>query len=184
MHPQSSTLRPRRGFTLIEMLATITIIMILAGMVLAGMDYVREKQRRSTAETQITLLAHACEEFKLDWGFYPGRADNTASDGKNMSNELFSDLYWDSNRDGSGPLQDTAQRIYISELEPEHNKQGWIDGRGQAARILDPWRNEYRYRKGTSAQNPDFDLWSPGKDGKTNPDNPKDKVNRDDIGNK
>ena len=59
MHQQSSTRRPRRGFTLIEMLATITIIMILAGMVVAGMDYVKEKQRRSTAEMQIKLLAHA-----------------------------------------------------------------------------------------------------------------------------
>ncbi|MEI6605104.1 MAG: type II secretion system protein GspG [Verrucomicrobiota bacterium] len=175
--------RRRRGFTLIEMLATITIIVVLAGLVVAGMDYVKEKQKRSTAEMQIKLLANACEEFKLDFGFYPGRSDNSPSDGKNMSNELFSDLYWDSNRDGSGPLNDSTQRIYLSELDPDHNKQGWIDGKGQAAHILDPWRNEYRYRKGNNAQSPDFDLWSPGKDGKSNPDNPKDKYNRDDIRN-
>ena len=165
------------------MLATITIIVILASLVVAGMEYVQEKQKRSTAEMQIKLLANACEEFKLDFGFYPGRSDNSPSDGRNMSNELFSDLYWDSNRDGSGPLNDTSQKIYISELDPEHNKQGWIDGKGQAARILDPWKNEYRYRKGNNAQSPDFDLWSVGKDGKSNPDNPKDKVNRDDIRN-
>ena len=175
--------RPRRGFTLIEMLATITIIVILAGLVVAGMDFVKEKQRRATAEMQIKLLANACEEFKLDHGFYPGISDSSPADGKNMSNELFRDLYWDSNRDGSGPLNDLTQKIYIAELDPDHNKQGWTDGKGQAARILDPWGNEYRYRKGSSAQSPDFDLWSVGKDGKSFPDNPKDKANRDDVRN-
>ena len=181
MHPLSHRLR--RGFTLIEMLATITIIVILAGLVVAGMDFVKIKQQRATAELQIKLLANACEEFKMDNGFYPGRSDDSPSDGRNMSNELFSDLYWDSNRDGKGPLADGTQRIYLAELDPDHNKQGWIDGKGQAARILDPWRNEYRYRKGSTAQSPDFDLWSPGKDGKTYPDNSKDKANRDDIRN-
>ncbi|KAB2637872.1 MAG: prepilin-type N-terminal cleavage/methylation domain-containing protein [Verrucomicrobia bacterium] len=181
MHSSSS--RRPSGFTLIEMLASITIIVILAGLMVAGMDYVQEKQKRSTAEMQIKLLATACEEFKLDWGFYPGRANNSPTDGRNMSNELFSDLYWDSNRDGVGPLNDSAQRIYLSELDPEHSRQGWIDGKGQAAKILDPWRNEYRYRKGSGAQSPDFDLWSVGKDGKSNPDSLKDKANLDDIRN-
>ena len=36
-----------------------------------------------------------------------------------------------------------------------------------AQKILDPWGNEYLYRKGANAVNPDFDLWSKGKDGKT-----------------
>ncbi|KAB2641168.1 MAG: prepilin-type N-terminal cleavage/methylation domain-containing protein [Verrucomicrobia bacterium] len=181
MNPSSS--RRCSGFTLVEMLVTITIIVILAGLVVAGMDYAKESTKRNTAKVQIGLLAQACDDFKLDFGFYPGRAENSPSDGKNMSNELFSDLYWDSNRDGSGPLNDTVQKIYISDLDPEHNRQGWIDGRGQAARILDPWRNEYRYRKGSGAQSPDFDLWSPGKDGKSVPDDPKNKFNRDDIHN-
>lgn len=181
MYPPSS--RRRSGFTLIEMLVTITIIVILAGLLVSGMKYVKEAKNRATAKMQIQLLANACEAFKLDFGFYPGRSDNTPSDGKNMSNELFSDLYWDSNRDGAGPLDDSVQKIYLADLDPDHNKQGWIDGKGQAARILDPWKNEYRYRKGNNAQSPDFDLWSIGKDGKTNPDNPKDKVNRDDIWN-
>ena len=175
--------RHRRGFTLIEMLVTITIIVILAGLIVAGMDFVKIKRQRATAEIQIKMLANACEEFHLDHGFYPGRSDNSPADGKNMTNEIFQDLYWDSNRDGSGPLTDTTQRIYLSDLDPDHNKQGWIEGKGQAARIVDPWGNEYRYRKGNNAQSPDFDLWSVGKDGKSYPDNPKDKANRDDIRN-
>jgi general secretion pathway protein G len=175
--------RSRRGFTLIEMLATVTIIVILAGMVVAGTGFVKDKQNRAKAEIQIKLLANACEEYKLDHGSYPGKDENSKGDGKNMSNELFRDLYWDSNRDGSGPKTDTEQKIYISELDPENNSQAWTDGKDQDIRILDPWNNEYRYRKGASALNPDFDLWSTGKDGKTNPENPNNKVNRDDIRN-
>lgn len=33
--------------------------------------------------------------------------------------------------------------------------------------IIDPWGQEYRYRKGNNAQNPDFDLWSIGNNGLT-----------------
>lgn len=165
------------------MLVTITIIVILAGLVVAGMDFVNEKKRRATATMQINLLATACEEFKLDHGYYPGRSDNSPGNGKDMSNELFQDLYWDSNRDGSGPLNDSTQRIYLADLDPENNKQGWTEGKAQATRIVDPWGNEYRYRKGSSSQSPDFDLWSVGKDGKSNPENPKDKANRDDVRN-
>jgi hypothetical protein len=53
--------------------------------------------------------------------------------------------------------------------------------------IKDPWGNEYRYRKGTNAQNPDFDLWSCGKDGLTNfgpsASDIQDPKNKDDIRN-
>jgi len=175
--------RRRHGFTLIEMLTVITIIVILAGLVIGSMKFVKDKQNRDKAKIQVQLLSNACEEFKADMGFYPGLNDNTTGDGKNMTKELYSDLYWDSDRDGSGPKSDSDQKIYLSDLDPENNKQGWTDGRGQSVRILDPWNNEYRYRKGSNANNPDFDLWSCGPDGKTNPDNPKDKDNRDDIKN-
>ncbi len=180
---KAPALRRSRGFTLIEMLTVITIIVILAGLVIAGTGFVKEKQKQSKAKIQVDLLSNGCEDFKSDNGYYPGINDNTAGDGKNMSKELYSDLYWDSDRDGSGPKSDSDQKIYISDLDPENNKQGWSDGKGQSARILDPWGNEYRYRKGSGANNPDFDLWSCGPDGKTNPDNPKDKANKDDVKN-
>ena len=80
----------------------------------------------------------------------------------------------------------------MPELDPANNKVGWTSGKASATtKILDPWNNEYRYRSAvdangkanTSTQNPDFDLWSVGKDGKTNPSSPTDKSNRDDIKN-
>jgi len=102
-----------------------------------------------------------------------------------------------------------ASRIYLADLDPTTSKQGWVDpitsSTGTAPRptdgktIKDPWGNEYCYRSAfaMSAQgaltanngtmNPDFDLWSMGKDGQTNAGSNStantDAKNRDDIRN-
>jgi hypothetical protein len=93
---------------------------------------------------------------------------------------LYLALYWDGASDTT-----RTRKIYLPELDPASNRQGWLDGNGQNATIRDPWGSEYRYRTGTSAVNPDFDLWSVGKDGRTStsaatPDN---RDTRDDIRN-
>lgn len=148
--------RHRHGFTLIEMLVVITIIVVLAGLSVSGFKYVTDKQANDQARVQISLLSKALEDYKLDNGSYPPSAGGT--------NGLYKALYWDTNNDGSGPPGDTDQKIYLSELDPENNRQGWIEGTGSSARIVDPWGNEFIYVVGTGANNPDFDLSSNGKD--------------------
>jgi prepilin-type N-terminal cleavage/methylation domain-containing protein len=75
---------PRTGkaaFTLIELMAVITIIVILAGLVVGGMGFVSERQAKEKAKVQIALLSKALEEYKLDMGSYPPTVDkpNVAS---------------------------------------------------------------------------------------------------------
>ena len=155
------------AFTLIELMAVITIIVILAGMVVGGLGYVNEKQAREKAKIQIALLSKALEEYKLDNGTYPPTGD-AVNPGKNNTNILFKALYWDGFSDPTG-----SKKIYLPELDPANNKQGWIEGTGIGAFINDPWGGYYRYRTATNSsgatntktQNPDFDLWSNGKDG-------------------
>ncbi len=162
----------RRGFTLIEMLTVIVIIVILAGLVIAGSGFVKDKRSQSQAQIQIKLLGNAIQEYQLDTGSFPPSTD---PQGKNQTNELFRVLYWD------GAQPDSNRKIYLPELDPLNNSQGWVEGTGENAIIIDPWGSEYRYRTGEAARNPDFDLWSIGKDGATNPDSPTDTVNNDDI---
>jgi prepilin-type N-terminal cleavage/methylation domain-containing protein len=190
---QNTPRNARAGFSLIEMLAVISIIVILASLVVGGMGFVSEKQAKSKALVQMALISKALEEYKLDFGTYPV-TDNPLK-GEGTSKILFKALYWDSNNDGKGAVVgnttgDENQKIYLAELDPADNRQGWTSGTPSiTTRILDPWGNEYRYRTAVNAagtsnsntQNPDFDLWSVGKDGKTNPGSPKDKVNADDI---
>jgi prepilin-type N-terminal cleavage/methylation domain-containing protein len=184
----------RAAFTLIELMAVITIIVILAGLVVAGMGFVTERQAKEKAKVQIGRLAQALEEYKLDNGSYP--ATPNSAKGENASSILFKALFWDSDNDGSGGTADADQKIYMPDLDPgtakSPNKQGWTSGTASSSsKITDPWGSEYRYRSAKDAtgadnvdtQNPDFDLWSSGKDLNTNPSSISDKTNRDDIKN-
>jgi len=161
----------RRGFTLIEMLAVITIIVILAGLVIGSMGYVKDKQAREQARVQIALLANGLEQYKVDNGAFPVGANAQVGD----SNILYRALYWDTDNDGEAVEADKDQPTYVGELDPKNNKQKWIEGERAGARIVDPWGKEYYFRSGKldngspnpSARNPDFDLWSAGPDGKT-----------------
>jgi len=181
------------AFTLIEMMVVITIIIILAGLVVGGMEYANQRSATEKAKTQIALLSKGIEEYKLDMGAYPRTDDNTAIAGdvsEQLYNALFKDGY-DYTSPTTPPANWTkAMKIYLSELDPRNTKQGWVTTTTTATpaaslKILDPWGNNYRYRKGTNAQNPDFDLWSIGKDSKTNENNPSmtDPMNVDDIRN-
>jgi general secretion pathway protein G len=174
----------KAAFTLIELMAVITIIVILAGLVVGGMGFVTDRQAKEKAKVQIALMSKALEDYKLDNGAYPATANSTTG---LLSATLFKALYYDGVIDTTG-----ATKIYLSELDPLTSKQGWTSGTvSSSVKIYDPWGVEYRYRSATTAagvanaatQNPDFDLWSSGKDGVTNPATPADTKNRDDIKN-
>ncbi len=193
----------KAAFTLIELMVTITIIIILAGLVVGGMEYANQRSASEKAKTQIALLSKGIEEYKLDMGGYPPTnnisASLTTSAGSSTSAIIFNALYWDSDNDGIGvtgppPAPDTDQKIYLPELDPATSKQGWTTGNASATTIItDPWGNQYCYRSAinssgttnTATVNPDFDLWSMGKDGKTNTATPSatDPLNADDIRN-
>ncbi len=183
----------KAAFTLIELMAVITIIVILAALVVGALGYVTENQAKSKAKVQIALLSKALEEYKLDMGEYPGTSANTPLDG-NVSKELYQALFkdgYDYTSAATPPATWTkATKIYLADLDPTTSKQGWVTASTATTPpanqdITDPWGNTYRYRKGSTAQNPDFDLWSVGKDGLSNPANPAvtDPKNKDDIRN-
>jgi len=160
------------AFTLIEMMVVITIIIILAGLVVGGMEYANQRSATEKAKTQIALLSKGIEEYKLDMGAYPATNNITGSfitsAGTSTSATIFNALYF-------APLG-ANQRIYLPELDPVTSKQGWTTGNATANTIItDPWGNQYCYRSAINSSgttnnatvNPDFDLWSMGKDGKT-----------------
>lgn len=201
----------RAAFTLIELMAVITIIVILAGIVIGGMGYVNEKQAREKAKIQISLLSKALEEYKLDMGIYPPTANKPGTftaNGTATSADLYVALFYEGydyaqknsppswTKKVGGVDVPKATRIYLPELDPTNSKQGWVDPATSttpptSVPIKDPWGSQYCYRtatndKGTAnadTQNPDFDLWSVGKDVKSVPGTTSDPSNKDDIKN-
>jgi prepilin-type N-terminal cleavage/methylation domain-containing protein len=69
-----------RGFTIIELLIVMAIIVILASLVLGVAGYANRKGATSRAEAEIKALEAACESYKADNGIYPRNADTDALD--------------------------------------------------------------------------------------------------------
>jgi prepilin-type N-terminal cleavage/methylation domain-containing protein len=168
-----------RGFSLVELLTVVTIIVILAGLTIGGLSYFNRRQAEDKIRVQLKLLANACEEFKYDYGTYPPLPDKSGNEvftntgGTTETNRLWTALYGDTDNDGSTYTGDSDQSPYIAELDPDSTAQGWIAGYPpiSALKLVDGFGNEYRYRKRSNKnemRNPDFDLWSMGADGKTN----------------
>ncbi|MDB6079967.1 MAG: bacterial ral secretion pathway protein g signature [Akkermansiaceae bacterium] len=167
-----------------ELLVVVALIVILAGLTIGGMSLVNQNVARKKAGVQVKLLESAIQDYYSDNRKYPVNED---ANGQNGSEVLYKALY----QDGvdAKTAGTTGAKIYLAELDPNLNKEGkggqqWIrsSSGGSNVTIVDPWGNAYLYRTGANAQNPDFDLWSAGKDGKTN-SSPKHKDSLDDIKN-
>src|SRR5262252_16455 len=65
------------GFTLIELVVVIGLILILTGLVLSTVGYARKKGARARAETEIAAMSAALESYKSDNAAYP--RDNTTN---------------------------------------------------------------------------------------------------------
>ena len=169
--------RQAGGFSLMELMVVVAIIVLLAGLTIAGMGFIEGKKARDTAAVQVKLIENALQNYHSDNRSYPQHLDPTGERGDEV---LYKYLYWDGYVD-----RENGGVIYMPEFDPENNTKGgqaWMQDTDAQARIVDPWGNYYRYRSGDApdAQNVDFDLWSCGPDGRTNAD-PDHQDSQDDI---
>jgi type IV pilus assembly protein PilA len=66
----------RKGFTLIELMVVIAIIIILAAIAIPNYLKMTERAKKSRVAADFGALALALESYKTDWGVYPLIADN------------------------------------------------------------------------------------------------------------
>lgn len=63
------------GFTLMELLVVISIIMILMGMLFAGIRLAKEAAARAKTQATMSQLVAACESYRQTNGRYPENTD-------------------------------------------------------------------------------------------------------------
>jgi len=177
---------PTTAFSLVELLVVITIIIVLAGLVLSTMGYVRKKGALSRAETEIAAISAACENYKADNGIYPrGNADpanlnppydtdqlapNSDPQGGDPANfasaarYLYRQLTGDSDGDPTTSSTSDTKNYFGAALKPSMLSPS---PPGANTYIRDPFGYAYGYSTyevanpgNASGNNPTFDLWS------------------------
>jgi prepilin-type N-terminal cleavage/methylation domain-containing protein len=138
--------RPAAAFTLIELLAVITIIGILAGLTLGAGGAVRRHGANSTAKAEVAALQAACERYYADYNSYPTTTNSMPdpSSSPNPTQYTSAGLTLFTNLIGSTTLTNapTSKRYF----EP---KPAMVNTNGY---FIDPWGYAYGYNSdGTNA---------------------------------
>jgi len=130
------------AFTLIELLAVITIIGILAGLTLGAAGAVRRHGATSTAKAEVAALQAACDRYFADNNSYPvGAADPGATNTPAGATTLFTSLLGSENL----TIAPTSKRYF----EP---KPAMVYTNVSPNFFIDPWGNAYGYNSdGTNA---------------------------------
>jgi prepilin-type N-terminal cleavage/methylation domain-containing protein len=133
-------LREQSAFTLVELLAVITIIGILAGLTLGAAGAVRRHGANSTAKAEVAALQAACERYFADNSTYPiGTANPTTVTAPAGATNLFANLL------GSATL--TATPTSKRYLEP---KPAMVFTNTSPNYFIDPWGTAYGYNCSTN----------------------------------
>jgi prepilin-type N-terminal cleavage/methylation domain-containing protein len=119
----------QRGFTLVELLVVIAIIGVLVGLLLGGMNAIRDAARRKKAATMEQTLIHAIKAYRTDYDSWPGQqpGDNDAIG--NSHTDL---------RNIIGALTNNARQILYIETQPFI----FVE-QGVEFQWLDPWQTPF-----------------------------------------
>ncbi len=169
--------RSNHGFTLLEVLAVIVIILVIAGWIITAAQGANAKAARHRAEAEIRDMAMACEMYKTDFGSYPRsdatepvtggeapidpqRDGNPTTDAyKKASLFLYIALSGDENMDGKLTPPDEPSKGYMDFQTNSRMLYGNKDQNGKIAKVLylqDPFGNSYGYSTANAKQEDDF----------------------------
>jgi prepilin-type N-terminal cleavage/methylation domain-containing protein len=158
----------RAGFTLVELLTVVTIILVLVGMVSGISGFVTEKQARAQANTVIKALGGSIDKYELDNGVYPASGSDDAASRLDPRATANPSSYVSAIRELGDELYNEDPNLnYLKGFKPSTV----VISSDTVRQILDPWGNSYGYstarnrelREGLTPSmgyNPTYDLWS------------------------
>ncbi len=137
--------RAAAGFTLIEVLIVLVIVLAIGAIVAVNLMPRRDKALEDTERVQLRMIESALEQFYLDMGRYPTEDEGIA-------------VLWDKTK-----LEDETE-------QSKHMGNYFAQGKKN---LKDRWGHEYGYRPvdsetsgtGEATDGRKYELWSNGKDG-------------------
>ena len=145
-HPRTPIRHAARGFTLIEVLIVLAIVLILAGLVSVSLFNRRDQADVQVTQVNLNTLKSALDQFRLDFRRYPTEEEGL-------------EVLW--SRETLDPDADTA--MWSSYLSEPMRADAWGNPFGYSTEtddfVMDPMGDE------DAASGPTYSLWSNGPDG-------------------
>jgi prepilin-type N-terminal cleavage/methylation domain-containing protein len=115
-----------RGFTIIELLAVITIIGVLAAFLFTALKGIKRQQYLRNAQAEMQQVETAIERYKAAYGFYP--PDNPTNA---LLNQLYFELLGTTNIGGNSPqyqsLDDPTVKLFPSDVSAIFGASGFMN---------------------------------------------------------
>lgn len=182
--------RSTQGFTLLEVLAVVVIILVIASWIVSAAATANKRAAAKRAESEIKDMEMACEHFKTEYGTYPRfekvtepstdgeapidpqRDGNPNSDAYKKSTEfLYRALSGDENLDNKLSPPAEVSKGYMDFQSNNRMLGGTKDKNGKITKVQylqDPFGNSYGYCTAGAKLEDDFkaQVQAKGKDAK------------------
>ena len=161
----------RRGFSLIELITVIAIIVILVGLTISVLSSGQAKAGIEQTKGQLAFIESSLAQYYEEYGEYPPSFDSGGSKGAKV---LYQALTGDGNSllvesggtSSNGVIDSTEAKENKSWVDPENDPQGLVGkDRDKDYVLRDAFGNAWQYRsydKGnpSGTNNSTYDLWS------------------------
>lgn len=145
----------RSGFTLIEVLLVVALIVVLAGLGLTSFNYVQNTKRSKQTLLQIKEMSAAISNMQMSRQALQG-----ADGSEGSSVVLYQMLSGDANSDGQ---LDPDTQVFVQGMVGQTNKGKYTVS--EQFEIVDPYGSPYRYQFPGQRNPPkEADIWSIGPD--------------------
>ena len=146
-----SNRRANSGFTLVELLVVISIIVVLAALSFGAAQVAIKKSNTLKAKTDATAIATAVEQYYQEYSKLPtlgGSSDEMLTQGE-AGIELLNILL--GKEDDTGTIQNSRKIPFLSVGVGKNKKKGGLvysnqGAGGQLIGLFDPWGNPFRIK--------------------------------------
>jgi len=160
----------RRSFTLVELMAAMAIIAILAGLGVKGMQFANQAQAEAATKANMVKVDVILENFKKKYGFYPQQSTAGNMNLAPSLKDISGGGYLSSVDDLLTPLIDdyTSQKNsgLFSTSSSDEDGDSSSDDTISAVNFTDGYGANFQYKCPGDNNKLGYDLWSMGADGK------------------